>query len=261
MLIERGRLVWRLAIGLVLIVACAAASHAEAATIRLKNGNTLYGTITSMDDEQIEIDIPGLGKLTFARAEVAAIEESAEPVAQASAARSENETEEGGGGVISEMSYRNVGLAGDQKESGISIQQFPGRIVIRDYRIPVNEEVRAQHPTLFFDRTARLTKEEHEELWLQLLEAVDVWNLESEPAPNNPTVVRCEATFKRGDQFVHYVSYAVGAPCWGKTPYNRLTQVISNGVQAFGSREAEKRDGKSFGTYAFVRRRQPGSSR
>ena len=43
------------------------------AVVRLKNGNTLEGTIVSEDDREVMLDIPGAGKITFTRAEIASI--------------------------------------------------------------------------------------------------------------------------------------------------------------------------------------------
>lgn len=48
---------------------------ASAQTIRLKNGNTLHGEVKDIDEQQVVVEIPGVGKMTFDKSEIAAIEE------------------------------------------------------------------------------------------------------------------------------------------------------------------------------------------
>lgn len=252
----------RMRLALLVVLLSALAQPAHGATVRLKNGNRLEGAVTVTEDGQVTIDIPGLGLLTFYKDDIASIEEPAEaPVAETSASLPEDVPAEAASEPISEMTYRRVGISGSEKEAGVSIRRLAGRIVIRGYRLAVDEATRAKNPMLFHDHTAQLTKEEYEEVWLQMLEAVDVWNLQSEPAPKDPAVVRCEATFKRGQKFVQYVVYATEKPCWALAPYREIDRVFNNSTQAFGLREREQRDGKPFGAYAFVRRQQPGASR
>jgi hypothetical protein len=254
----------RALLALLVVLLSAPAQSAHGATVRLKNGNRLDGDVTVAEDGQVTIDIPGLGLLTFSKDEVAAIEEPAgPPVVEPSVGFAEDASAEATSQVIAEMSCRSVGISGSEKESGAAIRESPGRITIRSYRLAVNEATRAKHPSLFQDRTAQLTREEYEEVWLQMLEAVDVWNLQSEPAPKDPSAgLRCEATFKRGERSVRYVAYGTQQrPCWTLSTYDRINRIFANAGQAFGKREAEQRDGKPFGTYAFVRGKQSGSSR
>ena len=51
----------------------------DAQTIRLKNGNSFDGTVRHLDKDQVEVAIPGVGKMTFDKSEIVVIEESAEP--------------------------------------------------------------------------------------------------------------------------------------------------------------------------------------
>ena len=53
----------------------AAAGHAAADTIRLKNGNVLEGEIEEQTPETITIEIPYLGSMTVSRADIATVEE------------------------------------------------------------------------------------------------------------------------------------------------------------------------------------------
>ncbi len=50
------------------------ASPAYAETVRLKNGNTLVGEVISQDDNQLEIDMPGVGSLTVPMSDVASVD-------------------------------------------------------------------------------------------------------------------------------------------------------------------------------------------
>ena len=50
------------------------ASPAFAETVRLKNGNTLVGEVLSQDDNQLEIDLPGVGSLTVPMSDVAGVD-------------------------------------------------------------------------------------------------------------------------------------------------------------------------------------------
>lgn len=70
-----------LAVFIFLVVCGLPLSSVAAQTIRLKNGNTLHGEVEYPDEHQVVVDIPGVGKLTFAKHEIASIEEPApEPV-------------------------------------------------------------------------------------------------------------------------------------------------------------------------------------
>jgi len=47
----------------------------DAAVIRLKNGNTLYGDIEEVSEQQVAVDIAGVGRLFLERREISSIEE------------------------------------------------------------------------------------------------------------------------------------------------------------------------------------------
>lgn len=53
------------------------AEVAAADLIRLKNGNTIEGDVTSSDKHQVTADVSGLGKMTLQREEIASIEGAA----------------------------------------------------------------------------------------------------------------------------------------------------------------------------------------
>ena len=48
----------------------------DAQTIRLKNGNSVEGEVEVLNDRQVTVDIPGLGKMTLGKDDVASIEDS-----------------------------------------------------------------------------------------------------------------------------------------------------------------------------------------
>ena len=48
----------------------------QADVIRLKNGNTLDGTVVQMNEHEVVIEVPGLGQMSVTRAEIAAIEQA-----------------------------------------------------------------------------------------------------------------------------------------------------------------------------------------
>ena len=63
---------------LVIAVASLISPSIHAQTIRLKNGNSLHGEVEYPNEHQVVVDIPGVGKLTFHKDEIAAIEESSD---------------------------------------------------------------------------------------------------------------------------------------------------------------------------------------
>ena len=63
---------------LVIAVASLISPSAHAKTVRLKNGNSLHGEVEYPNEHQVVVDIPGVGKLTFHKDEIAAIEESSD---------------------------------------------------------------------------------------------------------------------------------------------------------------------------------------
>ena len=66
---------WDFSALFVVLLAASGPRSASADTLRLKNGNTLEGTITSRDDRHVTIELPDLGALVVDRAEIAAIEQ------------------------------------------------------------------------------------------------------------------------------------------------------------------------------------------
>ena len=64
---------------LTLVVVFLMSVHGVAAAdiLRLKNGNLLSGEVKAESDQQITIDIPGVGEMTFAKNEVVSIEKTA----------------------------------------------------------------------------------------------------------------------------------------------------------------------------------------
>ena len=62
---------------LLLLLTASGPGPADADVVRLKNGNTLEGTITAADERQVTIEIPDVGKLVVERAEIAELQQTA----------------------------------------------------------------------------------------------------------------------------------------------------------------------------------------
>ena len=74
----------RAVIGALMVgIALAACSIATAETIRLKNGNTVEGTVVREEGGRVTVDIPGLGQMEFTREEIASVAASPAPSAPA----------------------------------------------------------------------------------------------------------------------------------------------------------------------------------
>lgn len=186
------------------------ADPAAADLIHLKNGNTLEGDVLESDAQTITVRIPGLGDIILSADEVASIEQTPSKA-----------------DAISEMSYRMTGGPSPSgiREMGVTILEFPDRIIMRRYRQPRDD--RPTDPENFFDESQEIPTDEYEYYWdlLPLSLKQDVWSLTSDSIPpaSDEDVTVLEATFRRDDRSVVYRVYGEQA-LKSDTPMRRLFQ-------------------------------------
>lgn len=230
-----------------------------AEVVYLKNGNTLEGEVIERDDGQVDIEIPGLGLMTFSMDEIESIKgkgveeisdsrtevKSAPAVWNADSGDWTPDTE-----PIAEFGYHQEHSSNTVKESGVSIKHFGDQIIIREYLIPVSIQAMFDdpHPGRFRDRSARLKRSEYDEMWLQVEEQVDIWNLQSEPKPPADEILGwCEATFRRDQRSVKYVLYSIaGRQCARNKSFDRIRATLLPGMNLIAKRERELKGGIEF---------------
>lgn len=197
------------------------AAPAWADTIRLKNGNTLRGTVTGPKDGQVTIDMPGAGLLTFSQDEVAAIERepgTAAPSASAGSGVSQTQVTDRPithAAAVSEMSVRFVPRSGDVSESGMSLVEYPDEIVLREYQFPRDDQSWLNQPDRFYDRSTPVSKSRHQGMWNQLAtqsakRGLDVWKTPDELPlrPGDTQAAPCEARLKYARLSLVHKSYS-----------------------------------------------------
>jgi len=73
---------------LMIVVGTLLPAIASGEVIHLKNGNTLQGEVESTKEQEVTVNIPGLGTLTLKRDEIASIEDLPRGEQQADASHS-----------------------------------------------------------------------------------------------------------------------------------------------------------------------------
>lgn len=198
----------------------------SAAVVFLKNGNTLRGEVIERDDGQIDIDIPGLGLMTFSMDEVDSIKQDAVKEVSDSASSSVDAAQRGDrtvwaidkslnlAEIKSEISYRFVYRRGDVKELGRSLLEYNDRFVLRDYKFPANVAAVNEDPDKFYNRTTALSRSRYYSMWGKLMRHApkhgkDVWDIPNETSPSADAsgAAPCEARIRKGSQSLVHKSY------------------------------------------------------